>query len=111
MATIYEINRGINRSIEFRGIKAQYILYLAGGMVGLLLLFAVAFIIGINIYICVGSVFVAAFFLLSAVQPYSKQYGEHGLIKKAAQARMPSYITISSRNIFIHLNEDDHEED
>nr|WP_262712406.1 DUF4133 domain-containing protein [Arachidicoccus ginsenosidivorans] len=35
----YEINKGVNRAIEFRGLKAQYIYYLAVGLAVLLLLF------------------------------------------------------------------------
>lgn len=37
MATVYPINRGVNRSLEFKGIKAQYVIYLALGLVLLLL--------------------------------------------------------------------------
>ncbi|MDB5129720.1 DUF4133 domain-containing protein, partial [Mucilaginibacter sp.] len=37
----YQINKGINRPIEFKGLKAQYIGYLGSGLVALLILFAV----------------------------------------------------------------------
>ncbi|MBD0288989.1 MAG: DUF4133 domain-containing protein, partial [Flavisolibacter sp.] len=41
MATsVYQINKGINKPIEFKGFKAQYIWYLGGGLVALLILFA-----------------------------------------------------------------------
>ncbi|HMT97439.1 MAG TPA: DUF4133 domain-containing protein, partial [Ferruginibacter sp.] len=30
--SVYQINKGINRSIEFKGLKAQYIWYLGGGL-------------------------------------------------------------------------------
>lgn len=56
MATIYAINKGINRSIEFRGIKALYIMYLAAGLIGLLLLFTIFYVIGFGIYVCLGIV-------------------------------------------------------
>ena len=45
-SSIYGINKGINKPIEFRGLKAQYIWYLAGGLVGLLVLFAILYISG-----------------------------------------------------------------
>ena len=35
MATVYYINKGINKPIVFKGLKAQYIGYLAVGLVGL----------------------------------------------------------------------------
>ena len=43
--SIYQINKGINQSIEFKGLKAQYIWYLAGGLVILLIVFAVLYFI------------------------------------------------------------------
>jgi len=39
--SIYQINKGINKPIEFKGLKAQYIWYLGGGLVALLVLFAI----------------------------------------------------------------------
>ena len=47
---VYQINKGINKPIEFKGLKAQYIGYLAGGLVGLLILFAVMYISGLPVY-------------------------------------------------------------
>lgn len=111
MATVYEINKGINRSVEFKGIKAQYIIYLAAGLVILLLLFALTYIAGVNIYVCVIMTLSAGFGLFTSVQRYSKQYGEHGLIKKAAQSRLPSYVTATSRQLFIQLSANENEED
>ncbi len=39
--SVYQINKGINQSIEFKGLKAQYIWYLGGGVIALLIIFAV----------------------------------------------------------------------
>jgi len=50
--SVYQINKGINKAIEFRGLKAQYIWYLAGGILLLMTLFAVLYIAGINTFIC-----------------------------------------------------------
>lgn len=104
MATVYQINKGVNRSIEFRGIKAQYLLFLAVGMVLLLLLCAVAFIAGVPAIPAIVSVVVAGYALVVAVQRYSKRYGEHGLAKRLAQSRLPLYVTTSSRNVFTSFN-------
>jgi len=105
MATVYEINKGINRSIEFKGIKAQYIMYLAAGLVALLVLFAILYMTGVSIYICLGIVLPAGGGLFMAVQHYSKKYGEHGLLKKAAQRHLPTGIQSRSRKIFNQLKE------
>ncbi|MBA4198951.1 MAG: hypothetical protein C0459_15510, partial [Chitinophaga sp.] len=48
--SVYQINKGINRSIEFKGLKAQYIWYLGGGLVVLLILFAILYISGLGIF-------------------------------------------------------------
>ena len=56
--SVYKINKGINKPIEFKGLKAQYIWYLGGGLVILLILFAVLYIIGVNAFICVGLIVV-----------------------------------------------------
>ena len=52
--SVYQINKGINKPIKFKGLKAQHIWYLGGGLVALLILFAIIYIIGVNVFICLG---------------------------------------------------------
>ena len=47
--SIYKINKGINKPIEFKGLKAQYIWFLAGGILLLMFLFAVLYISGVKL--------------------------------------------------------------
>ena len=103
MATVYEVNKGINRSIEFKGIKAQYITYLALGLVLLLLLFAILHVIGANLYVCLGIVLPAGGALVVSIQRISKKYGEHGLMKRAAARSLPRSIRSRSRKVFHQL--------
>jgi len=103
MSTVYEINKGINRSIEFKGIKAQYIIYLAVGMVALLLLFSILYITGVNIYVCLSIILPGGGAFVFYIQRFSRKYGEHGLVKKMAAARLPLAIVSRSRNLFISL--------
>lgn len=105
MATVYEINKGINRSVEFRGIKAQYVIYLAVGMVLLLLLFAILYMCGLKIYFCLGIVVPGGAVFVVAIQRMSRTYGEHGLLKKMAEGRLPTAIRSQSRTIFIHIKQ------
>jgi hypothetical protein len=49
--SVYQINKGINKSIEFRGLKAKHIWYLGEGVLALLILFAILYISGINTFI------------------------------------------------------------
>jgi len=44
MSSIYQINKGVSKPIVFKGLKAQYIAYLAIGLVFLLVAFAVLYI-------------------------------------------------------------------
>jgi len=55
--SVYQINKGINKPIEFKGLKAQYIWYLGGGLVVLMIIFAIVYIAGINIFICLIIIF------------------------------------------------------
>ncbi len=64
MASTYQINKGINRSIEMKGLKAQYIIYLAIGLVILLIGFIIAYMAGANSYLCVGVALPLGFFYL-----------------------------------------------
>ncbi|OMP80084.1 DUF4133 domain-containing protein [[Flexibacter] sp. ATCC 35208] len=102
-SSIYEINKGIGKSIEFKGFKAQYITYLAVGLVGLLVLFAAGYIAGVPAYVCAGVVCVAGFVLFSWVYKLSHKYGEHGLMVEAAFRQVPSAIICKSRNVFTGL--------
>ncbi|WP_439879743.1 DUF4133 domain-containing protein [Pontibacter sp. MBLB2868] len=104
MATsVYHINKGINRPIEFRGLKAQYIGYLAMGLVALLLLFTLLYLTGVALLLCLGIVFLCGGALFTGVYHFSKTYGQFGLLKKVASYSIPSRVRITSRKTFIHL--------
>jgi 4-hydroxybenzoate polyprenyltransferase len=102
MATsVYQINKGINKPIEFKGYKAQYILYLGIGLVLLLILFAILYIAGLHPFACLAIIGVLGGVLFSAVRHLSKRYGPYGLMKKIAKRRIPKQVWSNSRNIFI----------
>ena len=99
--TVYVINRGINRSITFRGLKAQYIIWLALGLVLLLLLFAILHILGVNTYVCIGLVLLLGTGLIGLVYRLSKKYGKYGLMKEMAGRKVPRALRSSSRKMFM----------
>jgi hypothetical protein len=99
--SVYQINKGINQSIEFKGLKAQYIWYLGGGVVGLLIVFAVMYIIGLPSYVCIGVVLIVGTFLVMKIYGMSNKYGEHGLMKVLARKQVPKIIKSRSRKVFI----------
>lgn len=101
--SIYNINKGINKSIEFKGLKAQYIWYLGGGLLALLIFFAVIYICGVNSYICLGIIIVAGSLLFMNIYKLSGKYGEHGMMKAVARRSIPHVVKCESRKVFLKL--------
>lgn len=101
---VYQVNKGINKPIEFKGLKAQYIGYLAGGLVSLLLFFAVMYIVGTPVFICILIVSALGSWLFYQVFRLSHKYGQYGLMKRAAKRYLPGYLKFNSRKIFTRLN-------
>ncbi len=88
----YNINKGIGRTVEFKGLKAQYLFIFAGGLLGTLILVMILYMVGVNSYFCLflgaggASLIVWQTFLLN------RKYGEYGLMKIGARKRHPRYI-------------------
>lgn len=104
MNSVYKINKGINKPIEFKGLKAQYITYLAIGLILLLLLFAILYLVGVNMFVCLGLILLMGTLLFMTVFRMSDRYGEFGLIKKMAVNRLPVCLSCRSRSVFLNLN-------
>lgn len=98
--SVYQINKGINKSIEFKGLKAQYIWYLGACILALLILFTILYIIGINAFICLGLILIGGTFSVIKIYGMSNKYGEHGMMKKIARHTVPHTIRSNSRKIF-----------
>ncbi len=101
MASVYQINKGINKSIEFKGLRAQYIWYFAGGIMVLLILFSLMYIVGINIYIGLVMILAAGVALTFKIYQLSAKYGEHGMMKAAARIRVPKVLKCNTRALFM----------
>lgn len=82
-------------------MKAQYIWYLGGGLVILLIVFAILYVTGINTFFCVGFIVILGTGLFIQVYKLSNKYGEHGMMKKIARRGVPDYVKSYSRNVFI----------
>jgi len=105
MATsVYQINKGINRPIEFKGLRAQYIGYLAVGLVVLLLGFTLLYLAGVNLLLCVATVFLSGGGLFLGVYHLNSTYGQYGLLKRFARRSVPRCVRVRSRKQFLHLN-------
>ena len=99
-ASVYTINKGVNRPVEFRGLKAQYIWWLAGGVIALTAVFAVLYIVGVNPFLCIGVVGVGGFVLFWQVYRCSRLYGVNGWMKRSAARKLPVRITAESRRVY-----------
>jgi conjugative transposon protein traF len=88
----YHINKGIGRSVEFKGLKAQYLFIFAGGLLAMLLLTIVLYMAGANLYCCLifGAIGISA--LVWGTFYLNGKYGTHGLMKQAARKRHPKYL-------------------
>jgi len=103
MNSVYKINKGINKPIEFKGLKAQYIGYLGAGVILLLVIFAILYICRVNMFVCLGLVLLLGTLLFIGVYKLSDTYGQHGLLKKLARRNIPLGLTGKTRKIFIYL--------
>ncbi|PDP80344.1 conjugal transfer protein TraF [Porphyromonas gingivalis] len=94
----YPINKGIGRSVEFQGLKSQYLFIFAGGLLALFVLFVILYMVGVNQWICIGFGGTSASILVWQTFSLNKKYGEHGLMKRSALHSYPRYL-INRRRI------------
>lgn len=88
----YNINKGIGQTVEFKGLKAQYLFLFAGGLLGVLILVMVMYIAGLSSYFCLFIGVAGASLIIWQTFSLNRRYGEHGLMKIAARKRHPRYI-------------------
>lgn len=97
----YPINKGINRSIVFRGLKGQYIWYTGGAMFMVMILYAVMYVCGMNTYLCLLIAVCTASASIMAIYQLSASFGEHGLMKALAKRKIPGLVKATSRKRFM----------
>ena len=102
--TTYTINRAIDKPIEFKGLKAQYILYAGGLLVGDILLFAILYLCRVDSWICVFLSFGTGGGGITMLYKTCKKYGPYGWAKKKAAKYVPSSVRCKSQTIFTQLN-------
>ncbi|GGF42631.1 DUF4133 domain-containing protein [Echinicola rosea] len=93
----FTLNKGVNRPISFKGLQAQYILYLGIGLVVLLLLFAMGYVLGISFWINGTACGFMGYLLIEGVFGLNRKYGEHGLKKRMAFRKVPMGIKVRDR--------------
>jgi len=100
MSAVYQVNKGVSRPIVFKGLIAQYIAYLAIGLVALLLLFVVLYVAGMSIIFLLPVILLLGLALFFGVYRLSSKFGEHGLMKFLAYRSLPIGLVFRSRRLF-----------
>ena len=103
MASIYHINKGVSKPIVFKGLKAQYIAYLAVGLVILLIAFAILYVADVPLVIILPLILGTGALLFWSTYRLSHRFGEHGLMKYMAKRNLPVYLKFRSRRLFTTL--------
>lgn len=88
----YNINKGIGRIVEFKGLKAQYLFIFAGGLLGMLILVMILYMAGVNSYVCLMLGAGGSSLIVWQTFALNKKYGEYGLMKIGAGKRHPRCI-------------------
>jgi Domain of unknown function (DUF4133) len=100
---VYFVNKGINKAVEFRGLKAQYIGYVVGVLLGSLVLYGVLYVCGLSGYVCVPLTLGIGGYGVMRVLRLSKKFGQHGMMKWQARRSVPKALLSRSRKVFIEI--------
>ncbi len=100
----YHINKGIGRSVEYKGLKAQYLFIFAGGLILDFVIFVILYTCGVPQWFCLVFGLSTASILVWLTFHLNAKYGRYGLMKLGASKYRPRYI-INRRRIAIILKE------
>ena len=49
-----EINKGIGRNVEFKGLESQYLFIFCGGLLAVFVVFVILYMAGVSQWVCIG---------------------------------------------------------
>lgn len=88
----YNINKGIGKSVEFKGLKSQYLFIFTAGLLAVFVVFVILYMAGVSQWLCIAFGVVAASVLVWLTFNLNSRYGESGLMKLMAKKRHPRYL-------------------
>lgn len=97
----WEINKGIGRTVEFKGLKAQYLFLFAGGLLAVFILVVILYLCGISQLLCLGMGVSFATLVVWQTFAMNRKYGRYGLMKQGAVRMHPRYLL--NRRTVLHL--------
>jgi len=97
----YQINKGVGKTVEFKGLKSQYLIAFFAGIFVLFILFVILRILFIPLVVNFGLIFSLGSLLLYFVFKLNKEYGTYGLMKLSARSKVPKHLArnFTYRNI------------
>ena len=97
----WEINKGVGRTVEFKGLKAQYLFLFAGGLLAVFILVVILYLCGVSQIVCLIMGIVGATLVVWQTFAMNRKYGQYGLMKLGAVRMHPRYLV--NRRTVCHL--------
>ena len=97
----WEINKGVGRTVEFEGLKAQYLFLFAGGLLAVFILVVILYLCRVSQIACLVIGIVGATLVVWQTFAMNRKYGQYGLMKKGAVRMHPRYL-LNRRTVY-HL--------
>lgn len=97
----FEINKGVGRTVEFKGLKAQYLFLFAGGLLAVFFLVVIIYLCGVSQVTCLTIGVVGATLVVWQTFAMNRKYGQYGLMKQGAVRMHPRYLV--NRRTVCHL--------
>lgn len=97
----FEINKGVGRTVEFKGLKAQYLFLFAGGLLAVFILVVILYLCGVSQIACLVIGIVGVTLVVWQTFAMNRKYGQYGLMKKGAVRMHPRYL-LNRRTVY-HL--------
>ena len=97
----WEINKGVGRTVEFKGLKAQYLFLFAGGLLAVFILVIILYLCGVSQITCLVIGVVGATLVVWQTFSMNRKYGQYGLMKQGAVSMHPRFLLI--RRTVFHL--------
>lgn len=88
----FEINKGIGRTVEFKGLKSQYLFLFAGGLLGTFIIVVILYLLGVSQILCIALGVLGATLIVWQTFSLNAKYGTYGLMKLSAVKRHPRYL-------------------
>ena len=93
----FEINKGVGREVEFKGLRAQYLFIFAFGLLAVFVVFVIMYTAGIGQWTFFGFGVSAATAVVWLTFSLNRRFGSHGLMKLLAARQHPRRILSRKR--------------